>query len=138
MPGLGHPVHKQGDPRTPRIIGIAREEGLYGPHLALFEAIGRVHPKILGKQLPLNGAGVSGAALADLGLPLELLRGVVLLARCAGLLGQIAEEIRRPIAQDIYQAVDRNARYVPPDGQPASPARACSRSGSPCRCTGCP
>ncbi len=118
MPGLGHPVHKQGDPRTPRIIGVAREEGLYGPHLALFEAIGRVHPKIIGKQLPLNGAGVSGAALADLGLPLELLRGVVLLARCAGLLGQLAEEIRRPIAQDIYQAVDRNARYVPPD--PAS------------------
>jgi citrate synthase len=115
VPGLGHPVHKQGDPRTPRIIGIAREEGLYGPHLALFEAIGRVHPKILGKQLPLNGAGASGAALADLGLPLELLRGVVLLARCAGLLGQIAEEIRRPIAQDIYQAVDRNAVYVPPE-----------------------
>jgi citrate synthase len=115
VPGLGHPVHKQGDPRTPRLIGIAREEGLYGPHLALFEAIGRVHAKVLGKQLPLNGAGVSGAALADLGLPLELLRGVVLLARCAGLLGHIAEEIRRPIAGDIYQAVDRNAVYVPPE-----------------------
>lgn len=115
VPGLGHPVHKQGDPRTPRLIGIAREEGLYGPHLALFEAIGRVHANVLGKQLPLNGAGVSGAALADLGLPLELLRGVVLLARCAGLLGHIAEEIRRPIAGDIYQAVDRNAVYVPPD-----------------------
>ena len=115
VPGLGHPVHKQGDPRTPRLIGIAREEGLYGPHLALFEAIGRVHAKVLGKQLPLNGAGVSGAALADLGLPLELLRGVVLLARCAGLLGHIAEEIRRPVAGDIYQAVDRNAVYVPPD-----------------------
>jgi citrate synthase len=115
VPGLGHPVHKDGDPRTPRIIGIAREEGLYGPHLALFEAVGRVHQKVLGKRLPLNGAGVSGAALADLGLPLDLLRGVVLLARCAGLLGQVAEEIRRPIANDIYLAVDRNARYVPPD-----------------------
>jgi citrate synthase len=116
VPGLGHPVHKEGDPRTPRIIAIAHAEGLYGPHLALFEAIGRVHPDILGRHLPLNGAGVSGAALADLGLPLELLRGVVLLARCAGLLGHIAEEIRRPIAGDIYQAVDRNAVYIPPDG----------------------
>ena len=114
VPGLGHPVHSDGDPRTPRIIGIAREEGLYGPHLALFEAIGRAHPKVLGKRLPLNGAGVSGAALADLGLPLELLRGVVLLARCAGLLGQIAEEIRRPIANSIYMMVDRNAEYIPP------------------------
>jgi citrate synthase len=114
VPGLGHPVHKEGDPRTPRIIGVAREEGLYGPHLALFEAVGRVHQKVLGKRLPLNGAGVSGAALADLGLPLDLLRGVVLLARCAGLLGHVAEEIRRPVAGDIYLAVDRNARYVPP------------------------
>lgn len=115
VPGLGHPVHKEGDPRTPRIIGVAREEGLYGPHLALIEAVGRVHPQILGKRLPLNGAGVSGAALADLGLPLDLLRGVVLLARCAGLLGHVAEEIRRPIANDIYLSVDRHARYVPPD-----------------------
>ena len=114
VPGLGHPVHKQGDPRTPRIIGIARAEGLYGPHLALFEAIGRVHPEILRKRLPLNGAGVSGAALADLGLPVELLRGVVLLARCAGLLGHIAEEIRRPVADSIYRTVDRNAVYIPP------------------------
>jgi citrate synthase len=123
VPGLGHPVHKDGDPRTPRIIGIAREEGLYGPHLALFEAVGRVHSRVLGKRLPLNGAGVSGAALADLGLPLDLLRGVVLLARCAGLLGHVAEEIRRPVAGDIYQAVDRNTSYVPPraPGTPAAP-----------------
>lgn len=114
VPGLGHPVHKEGDPRTPVIIRVAREESLYGPHLALFEAIGRVHPAILGRTLPLNGAGVSGAALADLGLPIELLRGAALLARCAGLLGHIAEEIRRPLADTVYRTVDRNAEYVPP------------------------
>ena len=129
VPGLGHPVHKEGDPRTPRIIGIAREEGLYGPHLALFEAIGRVHPNVLGKRLPLNGAGVSGAALADLGLPLELLRGVVLLARCAGLLGHIAEEIRRPIANSIYLTVDRNAVYIPPNGTQISDTPAAPPAG---------
>lgn len=113
IPGLGHPVHKQGDPRTPVIIGIAEQEGLHGPHLRLFEAIGRVHPAILGRTLPLNGAGVCGAALADLGLPPELLRGVALLARTAGLLGQLAEEMRTPIAPSIYYAVDRNAVYRP-------------------------
>jgi citrate synthase len=115
VPGLGHPVHKQGDPRTPVIIRIAHEEGIYGPNLALFEAIGRVHPEILGRTLPLNGAGVSGAALADLGLPPELLRGTALLARCAGLLGHIAEEIRRPIANSMHLAIDRNAVYLPPE-----------------------
>ncbi|MEV1064880.1 citryl-CoA lyase [Streptomyces sp. NPDC050263] len=113
VPGLGHPVHKEGDPRTPVIIRIAHEEGVHGPHLALFEAVGRTAPDVLGRALPLNGAGVCGAALADLGLPLELLRGFALLARTAGLLGHLAEELRRPIAPDVYRSVDRNAHYVP-------------------------
>ncbi|GAA1554217.1 citryl-CoA lyase [Kribbella sancticallisti] len=114
IPGLGHPVHKVQDPRTPVLIAIADEEGLRGPHLRLFEAIGRVHEQILGRRLPLNGAGVCGAALADLGLPVELLRGFALLARAAGLLGQLAEERRRPIGMDAYLTVDRNAVYVDP------------------------
>jgi len=119
IPGLGHPVHKVQDPRTPVLIRIAAEEGLRGPHLRLFEAIGRVHDQVLGRRLPVNGAGVCGAALADLGLPVELLRGFALLARAAGLLGQIAEERRRPIGMDVYLTIDRNARYVDP-GQPTS------------------
>ncbi len=114
VPGLGHPVHKVTDPRTPVLIGIAQEEGLYGPHLRLFEAIGRVHAQVLGRQLPLNGAGTCGAALADLGLPPELLRGFALLARTAGLLGHIAEEQRRPIGMDIYRMVEEHADYQPP------------------------
>ncbi|HWD83762.1 MAG TPA: citryl-CoA lyase [Kribbella sp.] len=114
VPGLGHPVHKVQDPRTPVLIGIAREEGLEGPHLKLFQAIGRVHEQVLGRKLPLNGAGVCGAALADLGLPVELLRGFALLARAAGLLGQLAEERRRPIGMDAYLTIDRNAEYVEP------------------------
>jgi citrate synthase len=113
VPGLGHPVHKRVDPRTAVIIAIADQEGLRGPHLRLFEAIGRVHAEVLGRTLPLNGAGVAGAALADIGLPPELLRGVALLARAAGLLGHIAEELRHPIAPAIYSAVDRNAVYRP-------------------------
>ncbi len=114
VPGLGHHLHKQGDPRTPVILAIAREEGVYGPHLALFEAMGRVAPRVLGKNLPLNGAGVCGAALADLGIPSDIIRGVVLLARCAGLVGQLAEEMRRPIARAVFDEVESQAFYVPP------------------------
>jgi citrate synthase len=115
IPGLGHPVHKVTDPRTPVLIRIAEEQGLRGPHLRLFEAVGRVHPKVLGRTLPLNGAGTSGAALADLGLPAAMLRGFALLARTAGLLGQLAEEQRRPLGMDMYLTVDRNAVYQPPE-----------------------
>ena len=115
VPGLGHPVHKVEDPRTPRLMAIAEEAGTLGPHLRLFAAIGRVHEDILGRHLPLNGAGVCGAALADIGIPLAMLRGVALLARTAGLLGQLAEEQRRPVGMDVYLSVDRHATYVPPE-----------------------
>ncbi len=115
VPGLGHHVHKQGDPRTPRLMQIATEEGLFGPHLSLFAAIGRVHPRVLGRTLPLNGAGVCGAALADLDLPIELLRGFALLARTAGLVGQLAEELRNPVGNQIFLSVDLNNRSVPPE-----------------------
>lgn len=115
IPGLGHHMHKDGDPRTPRLMRIATEEDLFGPHLALFAAIGRVHPQVLGRRLPLNGAGVCGAALADLDLPVELLRGFALLARTAGLIGQLAEELRHPVGNDIFLSVDLNNQPVDPD-----------------------
>jgi citrate synthase len=116
VPGLGHPVHKDEDPRTPVIFRIAGEAGQLGPHLRLFAAVGRVHPAIIGRRLPLNGAGVCGAALADLGFPPDLLRGFALLARTAGLLGHLAEEMRTPVGQSIYRETDEAIRYLPPGG----------------------
>jgi crotonobetainyl-CoA:carnitine CoA-transferase CaiB-like acyl-CoA transferase len=50
VPGLGHPVHKLEDPRTPALYAIAEAEGLRGPHLELFEAVGRVAPRVLGPE----------------------------------------------------------------------------------------
>jgi citrate synthase len=121
VPGLGHPVHKITDPRTPALLAIAEQEGLRGPHLRLFEAIGRVHPLVLGRTLPLNGAGTCGAALADLGLPPDLSRGFALLARTAGLLGHLAEEQRRPVGMDVYLTVERHADYQPPAAEIPDP-----------------
>jgi citrate synthase len=57
---------------------------------------------------------VCGAALCDIGFPVETLRGFALLARTAGLLGHLAEEARRPIGLDIYRDVEQASDYVPP------------------------
>lgn len=114
VPGLGHPVHKEGDPRTARLFELAREHQVLGPHMQLFGAIGRVHPQVLGRTLPLNGAGVCGAVLADIDIPQGVIRGVALLARCAGLIGQLSEELVDPIGMDIYMNIDRNTDYQPP------------------------
>ena len=110
VPGLGHPVAQgRSDPRTPVCLRSPRRRACAARTCGCTRRSAGCTPQVLGRTLPLNGAGVCGAALADLGLPVELLRGVALLARAAGLLGQLAEERRRPIGMDIYLAVDRNA-----------------------------
>jgi citrate synthase len=114
VPGLGHPIHKVQDPRTPRIYEIAEETGTLGPHLRALGLVAEAHRERTGRELPVNGAGVGGAALADLGFPPELLRGFALLARTAGLLGHLREEMEHPIGMALYQEVDGRARYDPP------------------------
>ena len=114
IPGLGHPIHKVQDPRTPRIYAIAEETGLTGVYLTRLRAVSAAHAKETGRELPINGAGVAGAALADLGFPAPLLRGFALLARTAGLLGHLAEELQSPMGMRLYREVDERAMYSHP------------------------
>ena len=109
IPGLGHPVHKVEDPRTPRLYGIAEEAGIPIPHLTVLRTVAEVHAAATGKALPINGAGVAGAAFADLGLPPAVIRGFALLARTAGLVGHLAEEMEHPIGRRLWLDVEHRA-----------------------------
>jgi citrate synthase len=117
IPGLGHPIHRVQDPRAPRIYAIAEETGLEGTYLTRLREMAAAHSRQTLQELPINGAGVAGAALADLGFPAPLLRGFALLARTAGLLGHLAEEMQSPIGMRLYREVDERAKYVPPTGE---------------------
>jgi citrate synthase len=109
IPGLGHPVHKVEDPRTPRLYGIAEEAGIPIPHLTLLRTVAEVHAASTRKALPINGAGVAGAAFADLGFPPAIVRGFALLARTAGLVGHLAEEMEHPIGRQLWLDVEHRA-----------------------------
>ena len=109
IPGLGHPLHKVEDPRTPRLYGIAEEAGIPLPHLTLLRTVAEVHAAATGKALPINGAGVAGAAFADLGFPPDIVRGFALLARTAGLVGHLAEEMEQPIGRSLWLDVEHRA-----------------------------
>jgi citrate synthase len=106
VPGLGHPVHRDVDPRTPRLYEIAAEEGLLGAHLRLLTAVAEAHEAQSGRHLPINGAGAAGAALADVGLPPTIIRGFVLIGRTAGLVAHLAEEARDPIGLPLWLEVE--------------------------------
>jgi len=106
VPGLGHPIHKAEDPRTPRMYAIAAEAGALGPHLRALEFVAESAAGRAGRRLPINGAGAAGGALADLGFAPEIVRGFALLARTAGVVAHLAEEMERPLGMPLFRDVD--------------------------------
>jgi citrate synthase len=93
LPGFGHRVHTD-DPRSRRLLTLAKETGAAGPHLVVAEAIAAALTAS-GKALPLNVDGAIAAVLADLGFAAELANGFFILARTAGWMAHVDEELAR-------------------------------------------
>ena len=106
IPGIGHPLHKPIDPRTPVLFAIAEKNGFRGRYVALLEAISAIAEKRLDRTLPINATGAIGAILSELGFPWRICRGVAIIGRAIGLVGHIAEEMRNPLAYEIYQRAE--------------------------------
>lgn len=109
IPGLGHPVHKPIDPRAPRLFALAREHGHHGMHCQLLEEVATEAARVSGKVLPINATGAIGAIASELGFDWRLCRGIAVMGRAIGLVGHIAEEIRNPVAREIWDRVDEEA-----------------------------
>ena len=68
-PGFGHPVHKPLDPRAERILELADERGVSGPHVARARALRDAVAEVWGKPLTMNVSMPIAAVLLDLGFP---------------------------------------------------------------------
>jgi citrate synthase len=109
IPGLGHPIHKPIDPRTPRLFAVARATGFSEPYIALMRLVARRAEKAYGRPLPINATGAIGAICCEMRLPWQVCRGLGVMARAVGLVGHILEENRRPIAQEVWHRVEAEA-----------------------------
>lgn len=114
VPGFGHPVHRPVDPRTVALLAVAEENGLRGPHCAALEALQDAVSAAAGRPLPANATAAVAALMCDAGLPVEILRGVALISRCAGLVGHVREEQRNPAFHALWQGAEQAVPYVPP------------------------
>jgi len=106
IPGIGHPVHKPIDPRTPVLFGIAKRIGFRGRYVALLELVAAQAEKCLERELPINATGAIGALLSELKFPWRICRGVAVISRAVGLVGHLAEEMQNPLAREIWERVE--------------------------------
>lgn len=106
IPGLGHPLHKPVDPRTPRLFQIAAENGLSGDYVDLMQRIQQKAEAARGKSLPINATGAIGAICCEFGFPWQIVRGFGVMARSIGLVGHLLEERSDPIAFEMWQRTE--------------------------------
>jgi citrate synthase len=109
VPGIGHPIHKPIDPRTPRLFELARETGFDGPYLKLMQAIADEASTLSGKALPVNATGAIGALCCEMGFDWKICRGLGVMARAVGLVGHILAESRKPMATEIWHSIEARA-----------------------------
>jgi citrate synthase len=103
--GFGHNLHIDGDPRIPTMHAISARNGFAGTHWKMLYALEVAISKVYGRRLPINAAGAVGAMITDMQLPLPLSRGLSLVARCAGLVAHLLEEMQHPTGQELWHLV---------------------------------
>jgi citrate synthase len=92
IPGYGHPLHKERDPRVARLFAVAKEAGTSLRFVRSPRPWSKVIPEVVGKDLRLNVSAAIPAVLLGTNFPLRGLRGVPILARTAGLIAHLCEE----------------------------------------------
>lgn len=93
IPGLGHPLHKSGEPRAEAIRKGLEDLSAVGPHS---EAMHRIRERFVaetGIELPINVDGELGPALVDLGFTPTEITGIGILSFLPGIIAHTVEEI---------------------------------------------
>jgi citrate synthase len=118
IPGYGHPLHKARDPRVASLFQVSAQAGAGQRFVQIAECVEAVIPEVMGKDLKLNVSAAIPAVLLGVGFPLNALKGVPMLARTAGLIAHLSEELDDPIGFALSYQATRELEYtgVVPDG----------------------
>ena len=114
IPGFGHPLHSEGDPRANLLFKMAEEKGAVSDHIKMVYAVKKAIPQVINRELPINVNGAIPTVMLDVGFPLEALKGISLLARTASLIGHLQEESERGIgfilSNNAAEAIDYDGK----------------------------
>lgn len=104
IPGFGQPHHKPDDPRSPALFAAAERAGVSGGFVAALKTLGRYVDASLGRHMTINAPAAISALFLQIGIPLQLMRGLVVISRCIGLVGHLHEEHLRPAGRSLWKA----------------------------------
>ena len=95
IPGFGHPLNKERDPRTDKLFRLAGELSLAGEHVQLCKLIRDALGREKGAVLTINPDSATAAILLDIGYDATLVPALNAIGRVVGLLAHAHEEASR-------------------------------------------
>lgn len=116
LPGFGHRFHTPVDPRSQRLLLLADEWRISGPHIVLARALEAELALRAGRPLPMNVDGAMAAILSDMGIDWRYGKAIFIIARTAGLAAHVHEEITT--GKPLQFAGKREIDYVGPPQRP--------------------
>jgi citrate synthase len=97
IPGLGHPNHKDYDPRAVAVEKVARAEGVWGDGCEFYARVHAAFTRSSGKSLPINIDGMLAAVLDDMGFTPHEMAGIAATAAMPGIIAHVVEEIEKGV-----------------------------------------
>ncbi|MFB9127542.1 citryl-CoA lyase [Paraburkholderia dipogonis] len=102
VPGFGHPNYKEKDPRAARLFTVADAAGVKGDYISLLKLLSEAIDTAAGKPITLNVTGALAAVLHEIEFPVDAMRAVAVVGRCAGLVGHVLEERTNPLSPELF------------------------------------
>jgi citrate synthase len=112
LPGVGHIIHRDGDPRAARLFVLADECGKHGQYVDALHQLVELATPASGRRLPINVTGAVAALLLELGVPWRMHRGFALISRSVGLVAHIGEELTDPITPSLRQVITEDSEMA--------------------------
>ncbi len=95
LPGFGHKIYKDADPRTTALYEKTKQLGFAATYFEKGYAIERALAAKKGKKLPLNIDGAIAATLLELKLDPRLGKALFMIARLVGASAHVLEELNQ-------------------------------------------
>ena len=103
IPGYGHRYYKEFDPRSKRLLEIAKELGFFGKYVNFALNVEKAIEKIKGKKLILNVDGAIASIVSEMGFDYKIGKGFFIIGRAPGLVAHVYEEltIEKPFSKRL-------------------------------------
>ncbi len=110
VPGLGHKIYKDADPRAWALFKKAADLGIASAEISKIQEIEKSFAEKKNKKLPINVDGAAGAILSGMGFDWRIGKAIFILGRLPSMIANTLEEMQNE--KPFRKLDDEDIEYI--------------------------